>query len=94
MTDFIHRHDLSVPLMVTEGWSMEKQDWVINSDVYNQQTGEWLKNEDGKSQKLTNWDLVKRFKAGHLSTSDNQETGVVIVNIKSQSPSVAKQWAE
>lgn len=94
LTDFIHRHDLSVPLMATEGWSMEKLDWVINPEVYNQQTGEWLNDEDGKSQKPTDWDLVKRFKEGHLSTSENQETGMVTVNIKSQSPPVAKQWAE
>lgn len=94
LTDFIHRHDLSVPLMATEGWSMEKQDWVINPNVYNQQADEWLEDEDGKSHKPTDWDLVKRFKENHLSTSENQETGMVTVSIKSQAPPVAKQWAE
>lgn len=94
LADFIHRHELSVPLMATEGWEMENQEWVINSEVYNSKTGEWLQDEDGKSQMPTDWDMVKKFKESHLSISDDQETGMVTLNVKSQSPPMAKDWAE
>lgn len=94
LTDFIHRHNLSVPLMATEGWNMENEEWVINREIYNPQTGEWLQDEAGKSHKPTDWDMVKKFKDSHLSVSDDQETGMVTLNVKSQSPPVAKDWAE
>lgn len=94
LADFIHRHNLSVALMATEGWDINSQEWVINREVYNPQSGEWLQDEDGKSQNPTDWDLVKKFKENHLSISDDKETGMVTVNIKSQSPPVAKEWAE
>lgn len=94
LTDFIHRNNLSVPLMATEGWNMEGQQWVINREVYNPKTGEWLQDDDGKTHKPTDWDMVRKFKESHLSVSDDQETGMVTLNVKSQSPPVAKEWAE
>ena len=93
LADFIHRHDLSVPLMATEGWDMGNEEWVINREVYNPQTGEWLQDGHGKSQKPTDWDMVKKFKEGHFSITDHQETGLVTLNVKSQSPPMAKEWA-
>lgn len=94
LADFIHRHELSVPLMATEGWDMENQQWIINREVYNPQTAKWLKDEEGKSQTPTDWDMVKKFKGNHLSISDDKETGMVTLNVKSQSPLEAKEWAE
>ena len=85
LTDFIHRHNLTVPLMATKEWNME--------EVYNRETQKWLADENGKSLKPTDWDLVKTFKE-HLSISSNDETGMISLNIKSQSPPVAKEWAE
>jgi len=93
LAGFIHRHNLSIPLMATEAWDMENEKWVINREVYNPETGEWLTNEQGESLKPTDWDMVKKFKE-HLSLSNDEETGMVTLNIKSQAPVVAKDWAE
>ncbi|MAB50711.1 Wzz/FepE/Etk N-terminal domain-containing protein [Marinobacter sp.] len=93
LTDFIHRHNLTVPLMATKEWNMEREEWTINEEVYNRETQKWLADENGKSLKPTDWDLVKTFKE-HLSISSNDETGMISLNIKSQSPPVAKEWAE
>ena len=38
--------------------------------------------------------MVKKFKGGYLSLTSDGETGMVTLNIKSQSPPVAKEWAE
>lgn len=94
LTDFIHRHGLMIPLMATEAWDMESGKWVIDREVYNPDTREWLRGEDGKILKPTNWDMVKKFREEHLSLSSNEETGMVTLNIKSQAPPVAKEWAE
>jgi len=94
LADFIHRHNLSIPLMATEAWDMKSEKWIINREVYNPETGEWLTNEQGESLKPTDWDMVKKFKGGYLSLTNDGETGMVTLNIKSQSPPVAKEWAE
>ncbi|MGC8121085.1 Wzz/FepE/Etk N-terminal domain-containing protein [Marinobacter sp. VGCF2001] len=92
LTNFIHRHNLNVPLMATKGWDMAKDQWVINEEVYSLKTGEWLTNEDGKSLKPTDWDLVKRLKES-LIVSGDKGTGMITLSIKSQSPSEAQDWA-
>lgn len=94
LTDFLHRHNLSVPLMATKGWDMESQEWLVNREVYDPQAGEWLQDKDDNSQKPTDWDMVKKFREEHLNISENKETGMVTLNVKSQSPIAAKRWAE
>ena len=42
LTDFIHRHNLTVPLMATKEWNMEREEWTINEEVYNRETQKWL----------------------------------------------------
>lgn len=94
LTDFINRYSLSVPLMAARGWNTENQSWQIDREIYNPETNTWLEDEEGKSQKPTNWDMVNKFKQEHLSVSENTETGMVTLKINSQSPTVAKEWAE
>jgi len=94
VTDFIHRHNLIIPLMATKGWDIENEKWVINREVYNPEAGEWLTDDEGESLKPTDWDMVKQFKESHLSLSTNDDIGMVTLNIKSQAPPVAKAWAE
>jgi uncharacterized protein involved in exopolysaccharide biosynthesis len=94
LTDFIHRHNLVIPLMATKGWDIENEKWVINREVYNPDAGEWLTDDEGESLEPTDWDMVKQFKESHLSLSTNDDIGMVTLNIKSQAPPVAKAWAE
>ncbi|AXS82525.1 Wzz/FepE/Etk N-terminal domain-containing protein [Marinobacter sp. Arc7-DN-1] len=94
LADFIDRHNLAVPLMAVEGWSIKQSDWQYNREVYNPETGQWLPDENGKSQQPTDWDLVKAFKQNHLSISENKENGMVTFSVKSLSPPAAQQWAQ
>ncbi|MHA7924103.1 MAG: Wzz/FepE/Etk N-terminal domain-containing protein [Marinobacter sp.] len=94
LTDFIHRYSLSVPLMAAKGWNTESQSWQIDREIYNPETNTWQDNEEGNTQKPTDWDMVNKFKQEHLSVSENTETGMVTLKINSQSPTVAKEWAE
>lgn len=94
LADFIRRHNLEVPLMATEGWNMEKGEWVIDREVYNPATNTWQEDDDGESLKPSDWDLVKRFREEMFSVSQSDETGMITVSIKSQSPVAAQQWTE
>ncbi|WP_405420724.1 Wzz/FepE/Etk N-terminal domain-containing protein [Marinobacter flavimaris] len=93
LTDFIHRHELAVPLIATKAWDMANERWVINRGIYNPETSEWQKDDTGQSQEPTDWDLVKAFRE-LLSVNDNKDTGMVTVSIKSLSPVAAKDWVE
>ena len=94
LADFIDRHNLAVQLMAVRGWNMEKREWQYDREVYNPETEQWLPDKGGKSRKPTDWDLVKAFKEKHLSVSENNETGLVTISVKSMSPVAAKQWAQ
>ncbi|TPW24797.1 LPS O-antigen length regulator [Marinobacter nauticus] len=93
ITDFIRRHNLSVPLMASKNWNMTTQEWSIDEEIYNPKTGEWQKDKDGLSLKPSNWDMVERFRE-LLTVSDNKDTGLVTVAFASESPVAAKQWLE
>jgi LPS O-antigen subunit length determinant protein (WzzB/FepE family) len=94
LTDFIRRHELEAPLMATKAWNTRLSEWVYERQIYNPETGEWGTGENGNSLQPTNWDLVKKFKANHLSVSENKDNGMVTVSVKSLSPVAAKQWTE
>jgi uncharacterized protein involved in exopolysaccharide biosynthesis len=93
LTDFIHRHNLTIALMATEGWNMKEGKWVIDREIYNPSTGEWQTGDDGKPLKPTDWDMTKQLKA-LLSVSEHKDTGMLTLTIESQSPTMAKDWAE
>jgi uncharacterized protein involved in exopolysaccharide biosynthesis len=93
LASFVHRHNLTVPLMAAESWNMAQEQWVINGEVYNTQTNEWLANEEGQSLEPTDWDIVNKFKA-QLSMADKKDTGMLTLSISSLSPQAAKIWAE
>lgn len=93
LTDFIRRHDLAVPLMAVEGWNMDREQWVINRELYNPETRTWATDDDGKSLEPTDWDLVKEFRE-RLSVSENRDNGMVTISLTTLSPVASKEWLE
>ncbi|MBL1272310.1 MAG: LPS O-antigen length regulator [Oceanospirillales bacterium] len=93
LINFIRRHQLAVPLKAVDGWNKEKHQWQYNREVYNPETEEWLKGDNGRSFAPTNWDLVEAFRRIHLNVSENKDTGMLTISIKSLSPTAAKEWA-
>lgn len=93
LTDFVHRHNLAVPLMATKAWNMNAGEWIFDEDIYDASAQQWLNDENGQSQKPTDWDLVKQFR-NQLSVSENKDNGMLTVSFKSLSPVAAKNWVE
>jgi uncharacterized protein involved in exopolysaccharide biosynthesis len=94
LADFIRRHNLEVPLMAAEAWNEKNQAWVYEREVYDPETGKWLIDEEGKTYKPTDWDLVKSFRENHLNVSENKDNGMITLSVESLSPPAAQQWAE
>lgn len=94
LRDFIHRHDLSVPLIAAVAWDDKNEEWILDRDIYDGTSEQWLTDAGGKSQAPTDWDMVKKFKKEHLSLSEDKESGMITLRVKNLSPPAAKDWAE
>ncbi|WP_417539710.1 Wzz/FepE/Etk N-terminal domain-containing protein [Marinobacter sp.] len=94
LRDFIHRHDLSVPLIAAKAWDDQNEEWVFDRDIYDGSGEQWLTDADGKSEAPTDWDMVKKFKKEHLSLSEDQDSGMITLTVKNLAPPAAKDWAE
>jgi len=94
LRDFIHRHDLSVPLIAAKAWDDENQQWVFDREVYDRANEQWQTDEGGKNLAPTDWDMVKKFKNEHLSLSEDKDSGMITLGVKNLAPPVAKDWAE
>ena len=94
LRDFIHRHDLSVPLIAALAWDDKSEEWILDRDIYDGTSEQWLMDAGGKSQAPTDWDMVKKFKNEHLSLIEDKESGMITLRVKNLSPLAAKDWAE
>lgn len=93
LTDFIHKHHLEIPLMAGAGWDMALEEWIYDRDVYNPETGR-LAVEEGKNLASMGWGPIKKFRENHLSVTENNDTGMITVSVKSLSPIAAKNWTK
>lgn len=88
---FIDRHGLLVPLGAGVEWDKSTDTFVLNSNLYDLDKGEWLSDENGKSFKPTDWQAYNKFKA-MLSVSE--VNGLTVITITHLSPTIAKQWVD
>lgn len=92
LTNFIHRHNLSVPLIAGERWDINGGEWVLDQTVFDTETRSWRVNDQGESPEPTDWDLVNAFRE-MLNVAEDKTTGMVTLSIKSLSPQMAKEVA-
>ncbi|MEX1197411.1 MAG: Wzz/FepE/Etk N-terminal domain-containing protein [Pseudohongiellaceae bacterium] len=84
--DFIHRHELEVPLMAGRCCGPEQTN-EIDPEVYDVDSGTWLR-EDGPP---SDWQLFQRFSDLRSINRDN-ETGLIRMAIEWHDPRQAQQW--
>ncbi|AZL86121.1 LPS O-antigen length regulator [Aliivibrio salmonicida] len=91
---FITKHDLVVPLFAGTEWNKQSGELIIDPEVYNTETKEWVREvKPDESPVPTDWQAHKAFK-GFLSTADAKDTGLVTLSVTHISPIIAQQWVE
>jgi uncharacterized protein involved in exopolysaccharide biosynthesis len=91
--DFIERHDIKVPLMASEEWKQSTDTLVLNSELYDAERGEWVRDvEPPKTPEPTQWEATKQFLNNHLFVERDQQTGILRVAVEHHSPKLAAQW--
>ncbi|MGR5423262.1 Wzz/FepE/Etk N-terminal domain-containing protein [Vibrio sp. PNB22_4_1] len=90
---FINKHDLLVPLMAAKDWELANNKLILDEELYNPNTGEWLREPNGlRGATPTAQEAFQVFNKEVLSISQDKESGLYTVSVKHYSPYVAQQW--
>lgn len=85
---FSKKYDVLVPLHATKYWDSVSKELIIDDTVYNPTSKEWLL-EGG----LNLQNSFLKFHS-HVNIFKSSRTGFVTIEVKHQSPYVAKDWVE
>ncbi|WP_049884483.1 Wzz/FepE/Etk N-terminal domain-containing protein, partial [Vibrio parahaemolyticus] len=92
---FIKKHDLLVPLMAAKDWDLTNNKLILDEELYNPTTGEWLREPNGlRGTTPTAQEAFEVFSKEILNISQDKESGLYTVSVKHYSPYVAKQWVD
>ncbi len=90
---FITKHDLLVPLMAAKDWDLANNKLILNEELYNPNTGEWLRETNGlRGATPTAQEAFEVFSKEVLSVNQDKENGLYTVSVKNLSPYDAQQW--
>lgn len=90
---FINKHNLLVPLMAATDWDLTNNKLILDEELYNPNTGEWLREPDGlRGATPTAQEAFEVFSKEVLSVNQDKESGLYTVSVKNYSPYIAQQW--
>ncbi|HHG3076440.1 TPA: Wzz/FepE/Etk N-terminal domain-containing protein [Vibrio parahaemolyticus] len=90
---FINKHDLLVPLMAGKDWDLSNNKLILDEELYNPNTGEWLRDAKGlRGATPTAQEAFEVFSKEVLSINQDKESGLYTVSMKNYSPYIAQQW--
>lgn len=90
---FINKHDLLVPLMAAKDWDLTNNKLILDEDLYNPTTSEWLREPNGlRGATPTAQEAFEVFSKEVFNVSQDKESGLYTVSVKNYSPYIAQQW--
>lgn len=92
ISNFIEKYDLLVPLMASEGWNRSDDSLLIDDELYDIETQQWIREVKAPFQAKPS--LLEAHKAfiKRLSVSEDAATGMIKVSIEHFSPYIAQKW--
>ena len=91
---FIEKHQILVPLMAAKKWDLATDTLLLDEEIYNQQTKQWLREVDPpKTAQPTNWEAYEEFK-NRLAVTEDKDSGFITISFEFYSPTLAKQWID
>jgi hypothetical protein len=85
--------DVLVALMAAKGWDRESGKIIVNEELYDPLSREWIREAQGPFKKQPSvQEAYEVFIGNHLRVSSDAETGLVGLTIKHYSPSLARDW--
>lgn len=93
---FIYANNIEVEVFAANGWDMKSNQILIDEDIYNVETKQWVRDFDpdkGETAEPSSWELYEAFME-RLLISKNKDTGLISLSIEYYSPEIAKQWVD
>ena len=92
---FIKKYDLLVPIMAAEGWSLETNELLYDSEIYNVNEDKWLREPSGLvGAKPSLQEAYEVFMEKYFFISLDKENGSYTISVEHYSPYIAKEWVE
>ncbi|MCF2917986.1 Wzz/FepE/Etk N-terminal domain-containing protein [Pseudoalteromonas sp. ACER1] len=92
---FIKKYDLLVPIMAAEGWSLETNELLYDSEIYNVNEDKWLREPSGLvGAKPSLQEAYEVFMEKYFYISLDKENGSYTISVEHYSPYIAKEWVE
>ena len=82
-------------LMAVESWSPQTNTLSYDERIYIKDSNTWVRDYSyPRNQIPSAQESFKAFKDNHLSLSSDKQTTFITINMKHQSPFIAKEWIE
>lgn len=90
---FVEKQDLLLPIMAAEGWNRESNSLVINSDIYDVSSKQWVRDVKPPFQPRPSLLEMHEEFTELLNVSQDKTTGMVTLAVHHYSPYLAQKWA-
>lgn len=79
--------------MAAKGWDIGNNKLIIDKDLYNPETHEWLREAKGlRGAQPSAQEATEFFRKKILNIKQDQESGLYAISIRHYSPYVAQEW--
>lgn len=96
LDNFIRDNEIEVPLFAATSWDRAKNELIIDPDLYDSSTNEWVRDfdpEKGETANPSSWELYEEMRE-RVSVNQNANTGLISLSVEFYSPFVAKEWVD
>lgn len=89
---FAEKYQILVPLMAVEGWQPEDDKLVLDTDIYNADTGEWVREVKWPKQPKPSLLEAHEVFLDNLTVNQDKTSGMIKIAYQHVSPAVSQQW--
>ena len=96
LDNFIRDNGLEVEIFAAKGWKRATDQLVIDDDLYDISTGEWVRNFDpseGETAAPSSWELYEELR-DRIAVNQDPSTGLITISVEYYSPIIAKEWVD
>ena len=89
---FAEKYQILVPLMAAESWQPETDQLVIDADIYNVDTGQWVRKVSWPKQIKPSLQEAHQVFLDNLTVTQDKTSGMIKIAYEHVSPNVSQKW--
>lgn len=89
---FAEKQQILVPLMAAKDWQPENNQLLLDPDIYNADTGQWVRNVSWPKQQQPTLQEAHKVFLDNLVVTQDKASGMIKIAYHHVSPTVASNW--